>query len=501
MNRDLKFSKDKIYAGVGKLSKAVGSTLGPKGRPVLIEDEKGHGRPTKDGVTVARYTELPDSEENLGAKYVTQAASATVMAAGDGTTTSVVLAHAIIDGADESVDFVKGIEAASKEVVDFLKEDTEDMTPDLIKHIAYISTNNDHKLSDIITEAFVETGEDGVVDATYSARAVETTLDIKIGSYIDSGYSHQHFVTNMRMRTCELDEPYVLISQATLHELTQIEHLLREPMSLKRPIVIIADTEKNFNETFTANVQKGNIKGCIINPGPRATSDTLRDLAALLGGKYFDNANGNTFDYVGNEFWGQADSCIIGQQFALFTIPSNDHVQDRISDLKEMIESSDQGDQTEYKSRLSMLNGRYATITVGAPTQGQALEIKDRIDDAVFAVGAAQKFGYLPGGGVALRDAAKAIGKVKGDSEFDKGYNHLLEAATAPYERILSNAGLTCDCSFEPGKGIDASTGERVTMVDAGIIDPSLVTTQAIINAVSAASTLLLCEACLIIED
>ena len=500
--RNISFDKKKIYDGVRKLSAAVGSTLGPKGRPVLIEDIKGHGRVTKDGVTVARLMELPDPQENLGAKFVTQAASATVQVAGDGTTTSTILAHAIIEGAEEDIDFIKGIEAASKDVIAYLEDETEKTTPDLIKHIAYVSTNNDEGLSEIITEAFVETGEDGIVDVKYSPKAAETSLDMKTGSYLEAGYSHQHFITNMRQRTFEGEDCYVLVSSATLEELGQIEHVLKDPVAYKKPIIIIADAGKNFTEAFTSNVQKGNITGCIVNPNQFVSSDTLRDLAALLGGKYFDNANGNTFDYVGDSFWGKADSVVIGQQFSLFTLENNDHVQERIEDLKSLIKETEQDSlKEEYRKRLGMLNGKYATIVVGAPTQGESLEIKDRIDDAVFAVGAAQKFGYLPGGGVALLQASKYVPKQDGSNSFAGGYNHLLKVIQSPFDKILSNAGIKCDCVFDYGQGIDASTGDRVNMVEAGIIDPSLVTTQALINAVSAATTLLSCEAALLMED
>ena len=500
MKRDLKFSKEKIYKGVEKLAKGVGSTLGPKGRPVLINDEHAHARPTKDGVTVAKYTELSDHEENIGAKFITQAALSTVQMAGDGTTTSTVLAHNIIKDADESVDFVKGIEAAKDDVVAYLEDAKEEMTDELIEQIAYISTNNDEELAGLITKAFAETGDKGVVDVKYSPTASETSLDVKYGSMLHAGYSHQHFITNMRARTCELENPLILISNATFNEVGELEHILMPALKTKRPIVIIGDTEKNFNETFLSNVQNNNLTGCIINPGQRATVDALRDLAALLGGVFFDNASGNTFDYVGEDHWGESDSVIIGQGFSLFTVPSNEHVQDRIEDLDKLVEE-DGPNAEDYKLRLQMLNGKYATITVGAPTQGQALEIKDRIDDAVLGVGAAQKFGYLPGGGTALLSASKNIPNKDGESDFDKGYNHLLEAIKSPFHKILSNAGLDCDCDFEDGHGIDASNGERVKMIDAGIIDPALVTTQAVINAVSAASTLLLCEATLIIEN
>ena len=500
MKREAKFSKEGLFKGVEKLAEAVGSTLGPKGRPVLIEDQPGHPYLTKDGVTVARNFELKDSEENLGARLVAQAAASTVSVAGDGTTTSVVLTNELVQNGSEDVDFVKGMQEALKDVVGLLEEEKKEMTPEMIKHIAHISANSDDKISDIIAEAFIETGEDGIVDAQYSPVAPETTLSIKNGSFVQMGYSHQHFITDMRQRTCELENPIILVSNATLNEIAQIEHILPRPIK-DNNIVIIAQTEKNFNEAFIANVSKGNFKGCIISPGGRVTSDDLRDLAELLGGIYFDNANGNNFDYLSMNHWGSADKIIIGQQFTLFTVESNDHVRDRIDNLKDMIENeSNEILKGQYKSRLSMLNGKYATITVGAATQAEGLEVKDRVDDAIFAVGAAQKFGYLPGGGVALRDASNAISRKEQPIPFDAGYNFLLESVKAPEKKILDNAGLTGE-DLPAGHGIDASNGNIEVMEQAGIIDPAFVTISALKNSVSAASNLLLIKASLIIDN
>ena len=500
MKREAKFTKEGLFNGVAKLAEAVGSTLGPKGRPVLIEDQPGHPYLTKDGVTVARNFELRDSEENLGARLVAQAAASTVSVAGDGTTTSVVLTNELVQNGSEDVDFVKGMQKALQDVVAYLEEEKKEMTDEMIKHIAHISANSDDKISDIIAKAFIETGEDGIVDAQYSPVAPETTLSVKNGSFVQMGYSHNHFITDMRQRTCELDDPIILVSNATLNEIAQIEHILPRPIK-DNNIVIIAQTEKNFNEAFIANVSKGNFKGCIITPGGRVTSEDLRDLAELLGGIYFDNANGNNFDYLSENYWGRANKIIVGQQFTLFTVDSNDHVKDRIENLKSMIEDeANEALKNQYKSRLSMLNGKYATITVGAATQAEGLEIKDRVDDAIFAVGAAQKFGYLPGGGVALRNASNEVSRKSEETPLAAGYNFLLESIKAPEKKILDNAGLEVK-PFVGGMGVDASTGEHRNMEKAGIIDPAFVTISALKNSVSAASNLLLIKASLIIDN
>lgn len=500
MNREVKLSKEKIKAGIEKSAAAVGSTLGPKGRPVLIEREKGMPYFTKDGVTVAKHIHLIDGEENLGAKTVLQAAQSTVQVAGDGTTTSTVLANAIIQDADEDLEFIQGIEQAAKDAVALLDEETNEMNDEMIKHISYISTNSDKELSDIVTKAFIDSGEDGIVDVKYAPSDKEVSLDIKTGSYITAGFSHDHFVTDPRQGICQLDKPFVLVSKATLNEMIQIEHLLNEPVAMGRPVLIIADTEKNFNEAFVTNVAAGNIKGAIINPG-HLSSAQVKDLAALLKAIYFDNAGGNSFDYLSNNYWGYADQAIIGRNFTLFSLSDNSHVEKNIKALRELVEENP--DDEGYKTRLAMLNGKFATIKVGAPTQAEAMEIKDRVDDAVMAVGAAQKFGYLPGGGVALRDISIALtNDFQGDEDtpYGKGYFFLLACLNAPYAKILENAGIKPVC-HDKGVGINALNGEKVDMIEKGIIDPALVTKQAVVNAVSVSTTLLASNAMLILSE
>lgn len=497
--REVSFDKEKLYEGVRKLALAVGSTLGPKGRPVLIEDIDTHPYITKDGVTVAKHLQLKDREENLGARLVAQAAQSTVQAAGDGTTTSTVLANAICKG-EEDVDFIKGITAASEDVVKYLEDNKYDMTEEMIKNIAYISTNNDDVLSAFIADAFIQTGDDGIVDVQFDLNSQETSLTVKAGSFINAGYTHQHFINNVRQRTCELENPVILVCNATLTEVSQIEHILQEPVRDKRPIVIIGNFEKNFTETFTSNVSKGNIKGCLVDPGG-VSNDQLRDLATLLGATYFDNASGNNLDYLSNNYWGTAVSATIGFGFTLFALESNEHVKGEIEDLKEMIKTADPAFIGDYKTRLSMLNGKYATIKVGAPTQAQALEVKDRLDDAVFAVGAAQKGGYLAGGGIALRDASKGVSRNEQPSPFGAGYNFLLEAIKSPYETILDNAGLPKGYDYDCCVGLDASNGKEVNVIEAGIIDPVYVTTQSLINATGAATALLSTKATLILAE
>ena len=288
----------------------------------------------------------------------------------------------------------------------------------------------------------------------------------------------------------------VLVSHASFKELSQLEHILAEPVRTDKPLIIIGEFEKNFTEAFISNVSKGTIKGCLMTPAADVGADQLRDLAKLLGGIYFDNANGNTFDYVSENYWGYAKEAIIGFGFCLFSLDSNDHVQDEIKELRAMLEEADPAHHAQIKSRLTMLNGKQATIKIGAATQAAALEIKDRADDAVFAVGSAQKMGYLPGGGVALRDASLRIEDKKEHTPYAAGYNFLLKAINAPYNTILSNAGIK-GTELPYGKGYDASTGKAVYMVKNGIIDPAFVTIQSVMNATSSSTALLSAKAVL----
>ena len=504
MKRTLSLEKKKMYQGVEKLEIGVGSTLGPAGRPAIIEDQPGHPKLTKDGVTVAKFMNLPDAEENLGAKLVAQAASATVKSAGDGTTTSIVLANAIINAGREeevSVDFVKGIEEASKEVVKHLEGAKTELTEEYIYNIAHISTNNDDELAKVIADAFIKSGRDGVVDVREAPNQTSVTLDVKPGSYIPVGYTHQHFINNVEMRSCESENPLILVSNATLDEVVQLESLFEFAIQNRRPIIIIGDPNENFSAGFINNVARGTLaKGsCIIQPGMGVTMDGLRDLAALLGATYFDNAQGNSLDFVTPEFFGTASEVKVHFGYTLFNVESNDHVNDKIESLKTLIEESDPSYIEDYKNRLRMLNGKYATLKVGAPTKAMALEIKDRVDDAVQAVGSARDGGYLPGGGVALRDASNKIERKEEKCDKCEGYNFLLDAIKAPNKKILENAGLPFQDDLEDGFGVDATSGKVVNMVDKGIIDPAFVTIQSVINATSAASALLLSGATLIL--
>lgn len=509
MNTKVKFSKEKLYKGVEVLAEAVGSTLGPKGRTVIIEHENGFPYITKDGVTVAGQIKPSDTLERLGSTIVSQSAQSTVRAAGDGTTTSIVLSNAIIQHAkhiENAVDAIKGIEKASKETLELLEEKTEEMTPEMIGHIAYISTNNSEELGTIVKDAFVESGEDGIVDMQVSATADKVTLEVKPGSFIPNGYANESFINNLKQRTCELEGAMVLVSNLTIDSHTKVLGLLEHAIKTRTPFIVIADTEEEFDEAFVMNVAKGNIQGCVIKPGQFVDTAMLRDLATLLGATYFDNSHGNNLEHITVQDLGKVDKATIGKGYTLFTVEELPDLSENIDTIKGQLETATTDHQKRsLKARLSMLNGKRATITVGAPTQAQRDEIKDRVEDAIQAIGAAHDFGYLAGGGVSLRDASRhLVLKLKGESgsSFNEGYSAFIEALNAPYKKILSNSGIELpkyDQDF--GNGVDASNGEYVNMIKAGIIDPALVTKQAVVNATSSACALLHTKATIIKDE
>ena len=497
------FSKDKLYAGVETLAKAVGSTLGPRGRTVLIKTESGP-RITKDGVTVAGYIDPTDQEEWMGSQVVSESARATVNSAGDGTTTSIILANEIIQNAKDiegTVDAIKGVHKASTDVLRELEKRNKILTPEMIQQIAYVATNNDKELSKVISKAFVESGDDGIVDVQVTPHQSNVTLDIRPGSFVPSGFKNRSFITNAKNQTAEFENADILVSTLTIDDHRKILHLLEHAIKNKRPLIIIAETGQEFDEAFNMNVAKGNLTGCIISPGGQVTSEGLRDLAKLLNATYFDNSHGNNLSHIKVKDLGIVNKSIIGESFSLFTIDDPGDVTDNIANLKSQIDKCEnEFSKRDLKGRLSMLSGKYATIKVGAPTISALGEVKDRIEDAVFAVGAARKHGYLPGGGVSLRDISIQL---KGDDTstcYKKGREALLNAISAPYHKILSNAGIDSTGVQKEGWGIDASNGKEVDMVKAGIIDPSFVTIQTIVNATSSATALLGTNAT-IIED
>ena len=460
---------------------------------------------TKDGVSVAQFVKFKDQEKELGARIVAQSAASTVSNAGDGTTTSIVLANALVQGGASAsanmVDVVKGMEAAEKDIMDYLENNRKDMTSDKIKQISYISTNNDDDLSNIVTAAFDAAGDDGIVDVKLDPMSSEVTLDVKKGTRLQSGITHRQMITDVNHNVASFpDGAFILVTDASFMEIGQIECIFQHVIALNKPIIIIGEFEQRFSDAFVQNLAKGNVQGALINPGAFVDSNMLKDLATLTGATYFDNAAGNNMSFVNEDMLGWVDNATVGFGFSLFAMDNPGDTSKTLDELKSLIDKGGEDWEVKaWKERVQMLSGVFTTINVGAPTKGKADEVKDRLDDAVSAVGAARKYGYLPGGGVALKDASKSLTKKDDDSGYSEGYNLFIEAVKAPMNKILDNAGIEYT-DLPCCEGIDASNGESVNMIDEGIIDPAFVTMQAVLNA-TAASTVLLSTKATIIED
>ena len=496
--KDLNFgvnAKSKIVAGVEKLAKAVKSTLGASGKCVIYEDARGVPVITKDGVTVAESVVLFDPVENMGATLIKEAARNTVREAGDGTTTATVLAESLLKEVsknDASIREIKdGIKSGLKKVNDYLDKVSVKIEGDMLESVSSISCNNDTELGKIIAEAYTKVGKDGVVLMEESPTE-ETYVEVVDGVQIDSGLTSPHFVTDKDKQLCELDNPLVLIVSSEIPNIRKIQTVLEHVIKNKRPLLIVAPVDQQVKAALLMNKVKGNIKVNIIDlPGFGPTKDdTVADLAFLVGAKVINEQLGDDLDLIDIDCLGQAYTSITDDRNTVLTIDTpEDEMEERIASIKKTIDECDKNPfiQKKHRQRLAMLSGSVGMVKVGADSKVELKEKKDRIEDAIYATKAALKEGIVPGGGVALLNASQKI------SAKAVGEEILLKAIQAPFYTILDNAGITMLDGYEDheGYGVDCITGERATMVSAGIIDPVLVTKSALKNAVSVVSTII----------
>ena len=490
-------ARKNVFAGITKLTKAVSSTLGAGGKCVMLED--GQGRPiiTKDGVTVADSIILLDPVENMGARLLKEAARKTVKEAGDGTTTATLLAYSIlkeayaIQNTISQRDLKTGIEETVERVIEYLESIKVPVTGDMIDHIATISTNNDPVLGKIIADAFRAVGETGIVMMESSANA-ETEIEIIDGVQYDKGLVNSHFITNPNKRVAELDNPLVLLIESPVETIRQIQSILEYVIKAKRSLLIIADMEQTVLAALAMNKVKGNIKVNVINAPTYGINkkDTLSDLALLTGATIINEDLGDDMDLIDPECLGSCLKAITDDTETILQVGEvTNEVQELIDDLKQQLEGNlPPGEVIRLEKRLARLSAKVAVVKVGAGSDIELKEKADRVEDAICATKAAIKEGIVPGGGIALLDAAHSLYVVK------LGGNVLVEAITAPFKTILSNAGIDIpDMPFDrlKGTGINAVTGETVNMIEAGIIDPLSVTKSALRNAASVAITIL----------
>ena len=488
-------AKQKVIAGVDKLAQAVKSTLGASGKCVIYEDARGKPVITKDGVTVAQSVVLYDPVENIGATLIKEAANNTVKEAGDGTTTATVLAEALLKEvnkdkyAEESIREIKaGISSGLDKVVQHLEGRAIEVEGSMLSAVSAISCNNDKALGSIIAEAYEKVGKNGVV-LMEEGDTDETHVELVDGVQFDCGLTSPHFVTNTDKHLAELDNPYVLIVSSEIPNVRKIQNVLEHVIKKGRALLIIAPVAQGVKSALMMNKVKGNIKVNIVDlPGFGPTKkDATEDLAIMTGATVINEELGDDLDLINVEHLGEAEYVVTSDSNTVITLEEmTDEINERVEQVSKKVAEEKNGFmKKKLEERLAMLSGSVGIIKVGAGSKVELKEKKDRVEDAIYATKAALKEGIVPGGGVALLNAAERI-------PFENiGEQILLNAVTSPYETILSNAGIDKVGELAEGKGINVVTGKEVDMVKSGIIDPVLVTKTALKNAVSVVTTII----------
>ena len=487
-------ASDKIMSGVDQLAKAVKSTLGASGKCVIYEDATGRPVITKDGVTVAESVVLLDPVENIGATLIKEAAKNTVKEAGDGTTTAIVLAESLLkelneENTIESTRKIKeGITSGCKKVMDYLSEHSKAVSDDNLKYVSTISCNNDVELGDIIAEAYTKVGKDGVV-LMEESETDETYTDIVEGVQLEGGLTSPYFATDNEKNKCELENPLVLVVSSEIPSIRKIQNILEHVIKNNRALLVVAEVAQQVKSALLMNKVKGNIKVNIINPpgfGP-TKRDTIDDLAFLTGAKVINEELGDDLDLIQPDCLGEAKFSITDDKnTVLTTYEIGEDLTERVKSVKKSIKNEKNPYlKRRLEQRLAMLSGSVGIIRVGANSKVELKEKKDRVDDAIYATKAALKEGIVPGGGIALLNAANNI-------QFKSiGEKILAKAIQAPFITIMANAGIeNYDTPTELGVGYNVISGKLVNMIDSGIVDPVLVTKTALKNAVSVATTI-----------
>lgn len=510
-------AKEKLKAGIDKVNNAVSVTMGPFGRNVLIEKEHGQVASTKDGVSVAKTVVLEDPIENMAATVIKQAAEKTVDAAGDGTTTSTVLAHSIASQALEATSYAsvnatqvkKGIEAAVKTVVAELKKMSVPVSDETqIKQIATLSANGDTEIGELVATAIEKVGRDGVVTVEES-RTGETSLEVVEGMQFDRGYKSPYMVTDNNTMTAVLDNPLVLIVDSRISTVKELLPILESVSTQNKSLLIVAeDIEGEALATLIVNKMRGILKVAAVKApdfGERRTL-ILEDIATLTGGTVVSSQKGMKLDKFNKDWFGEARTITVGKDVTTIVDGKGETeaIESRITELKNQIDNSVSPYEIEkLQERLSKLIGGVAIINVGGGTEIEMREKKDRLDDALQATKAALDEGILPGAGVALMHARNSIDK-RDNSDFGKGGKIVFQACGKPFKQILINAGEDPNEWWMPlSKTIemvpDIMGDKLVGAYDSGIIDPTKVVRSALENAAAAAVTLLMTE-CVIHE-
>ena len=508
-------ARDALKRGVDQLADAVKVTLGPKGRNVIIEKKYGAPQITKDGVTVAKEIEPPDARENLGAQLVKEVASKTGDQAGDGTTTATVLAQAIVGVGLKNVtaganpmDLKRGIDKAVAAVVANIKEQSEVVGNDFdkIEQVATISANNDAEIGKLIADAMRKVSKDGVITIG-EAKGMDTTIDVVQGMQFDRGYISPYFVTNTETMEVEMDKPYVLIYDKKISNLKELLPVLEPAVQSGRPLLIIAeDVDSEALTTLVVNRLRAQLKICAVKaPGfGDRRKEMLEDIAILTGGTVISEEKGIKLEQATLDMLGTAESITVSKDNTTIVNGAGDKeaIAARVAQIKAQIAATKSSyDKEKLQERLAKLAGGVAQLNVGAASEVEMKEKKDRVDDALSATRAAIEEGIVPGGGVAYIRAQEALNKVKGDNEDEQtGIEIVRRAIEEPLRQIVSNAGkegaVVVD-KVRAGKGdfgYNARLDEYQNLKQHGVVDPAKVARVALENAASIAGMFLTTE-------
>ena len=513
-------ARKKLVQGIDQMADAVVSTLGPNGRNVVISKPNQTPQSTKDGVTVAKNISLKDPTEELGVQMLKQAAIKTADNAGDGTTTSTLLAREMVkeglsalDKGSNAVDIKRGIDAAVEQIVKQLRSINEDVSsPEQLEQIATISANNDSTVGKLISRAMEKVGREGVVHIEES-KTGETYLETVEGMQFNRGFKSPYFVTNNNTMTSTLNDCYVLIADHTFTSVKELLPILESVSNTNKSLLIIAkDVDNEALATLIVNKMRGTLKVCAVKApefGDRQKL-VLDDIAVLTGGQVFSKEKGMKLDKFSWEWFGEARVATITKEKTTIVDGKGNEksINNRVEELATQIENAQTPFEMEsLQDRMAKFVGGVAIVHVGGNTETEMNEKKDRVDDALNATKAAIEEGILPGGGVALLGASLKI-ECAGSEDFEFGVNIVKKACKQPFLQILTNAGYTDEEAKEISftvedldwAGYDIKTSENVNLKEAGIIDPFKVTRNALQNASSIAGTILLTEATIVDE-
>jgi len=508
-------SRDKIAKGVNQLADAVAVTLGPRGRNVVLERKYGAPTVTKDGVTVAREVELKDPYENMGAQLVREVASKTSDVAGDGTTTATVLARAIfreglrsIAVGANAIEVKRGIDKAVERVVEEIKRQSTPVTErKQIAEVATVAANNEKEIGDIIADAMEKVGKDGVITVE-EAKGMETTLEVVEGMKFDRGYISPYFVTDAGKMRCELEDPYIVITDKKISNMAEFLPLVEKIAKTGKPFLVIAEeVEGEALATLVVNKLRGTVSCCAVKaPGfGDRRKEMLRDIAVLTGGIVISEETGTKLDGADISFLGRAGKVIVDKENTTIVNGKGkkEDIQERIAQIDAQLEqSTSEYDKEKLRERKAKLAGGVGVIKVGAATEAAMKEKKQRVEGALSATKAAVEEGILPGGGTALLRCQKVVENLEADNEDQKmGINIIRKVLEEPIRAIADNAGYEGSViinkvkeSADESMGFDAGKGEYTNMLKAGIIDPAKVERVALQNAASVAGLLLMTE-------